>query len=49
MIDTMTDGAFKGNPTPVFILDDDHQDVDFEKWPGDGVLQTIARYIHRLY
>ncbi|KAJ9607764.1 hypothetical protein H2200_007842 [Cladophialophora chaetospira] len=43
----MTEGAFKGNPTPVFILDDYHQDADFQKWPADAILQTVAREMNQ--
>ena len=34
----MTGTPFKGNPTPVFMLD------HVKEWPADKILQTIARY-----
>ncbi len=43
MIDSMTDEAFKGNPTPVFILDGANQGFETQKWPRDHILQTVAR------
>ncbi|ETI22429.1 hypothetical protein G647_06504 [Cladophialophora carrionii CBS 160.54] len=46
MVDTVTDEAFKGNPTPVFLLDGAHQGVaegEFTVWPDDLVLQAVAR------
>ncbi|EXJ58606.1 hypothetical protein A1O7_06033 [Cladophialophora yegresii CBS 114405] len=50
MIDTMTEEAFKGNPTPVFVLDGRHQGVDeaeFTEWPDDPVLQAVARELNQ--
>ncbi|EXJ68288.1 uncharacterized protein A1O5_08903 [Cladophialophora psammophila CBS 110553] len=45
MIDTMTDEAFKGNPTPVFELDPS----EYSEWPALTVLQTIARELNQSY
>ena len=42
LIDAMTKSPFRGNPTPVFILDHEHQGLDFPVWPDDAVLQAVA-------
>ena len=47
MIDTMTDQPFKGNPTPVFILDEYHQNQYFVEWPRDDVLQKVANEMNQ--
>lgn len=43
----MTDGAFKGNPTPVLILDGTCQGGVIPKWPDNHVLQTVAREMNQ--